>query len=204
MVEHHAPKTTKTPELDVVLDICHRATSGDADARRRLMELLFDRIHKTASYLAEDLEDARDIAQTACVEVLLSAGSFRGEASLSYWADRVTLQTAAKIFTKKTRRQRIRAAYFCPPPTARGVDENASRVEVRHRLTALLKTLKVSHREVVLLRYIHGYTIKEAAELCGIPLETARGRLKKGRAKLRKKVMADALLRNWVEEWIKR
>jgi RNA polymerase sigma-70 factor, ECF subfamily len=204
MVEHHAPQTVKTLEMNVILDICRRATGGDADARRRLMELLFDRIHKTASYLAGDLEDARDIAQTACVEVLLSAGSYRGEASLTYWADRVTLQTAAKVFTKKMRRQRIRAAYFHPPLTPKGVDENVGRVEVRRRLTALLKTLKINQREVVLLRYIHGYTVKEAAELCGIPLETARGRLKKGRAKLKKKVLADPLLSEWVEEWIKR
>ena len=83
------------------------------------------------------------------------------------------------------------------------MDENAGRAEVRERLTALLRMLKLSQREVVLLRYIHGYTIKEAADLCGIPVETARGRLKKGRAKLKKKVLSDPLLREWVQEWIK-
>jgi RNA polymerase sigma-70 factor (ECF subfamily) len=202
MGEHHAQKKILTPEPNVVLDICRRVAEGDEDAQRRLMEILFNHIHRTASYLAGDLEDARDIAQTACVEVLLAAGSYRGDASLAYWADRVTLQTAAKILKKKTRRQRLRAAYFQPPAPVKGTDEHADRAEVRCRLTALLQALKLSQREVVLLRYVHGYTIKEAAELCGIPVETARGRLKKGRLKLKKKVVTDPLLKEWVKEWI--
>jgi RNA polymerase sigma factor (sigma-70 family) len=82
------------------------------------------------------------------------------------------------------------------------VDENVDHAEVRHRLAALLKTLKINQREVVMLRYILGYTVKEAAELCGVPVETARSRLRKGRARLKQKVMADPLLKEWVQEWI--
>lgn len=202
MVENPA-HTSHPPHASVdILGICRRASDGDKDARRQLMELLFDRIHKTASYLAGNPEDARDIAQTACIEVLLSAGSFRGDASLSYWADRVTLQTGAKLFAKKTRRRHLKEKYFRPATSVMGTeDDDTGRAQVRERLTELLRTLHFKHREVVMLRYIHGYTIKEAAELCNTPVETARGRLKKARAVLKKKVMADPLLRDWVREW---
>lgn len=165
------------------------------------MDLLFNRIHKTASYLSGNKEDARDIAQTACVEVLLSAGTYRGEATVAYWADRVTLQTAAKVFAKKTRRQRLREKYLRAPLPMSAADDHAERQAVRERLTVLLHSLKRKQREVVVFRYIHGYTNQEVADLCGIPLETARDRLKKGRAALKKKVMTDPLLGEWIREW---
>lgn len=184
--------------------ICRLAADGDEDARRRMMELLFNHIHKTASYLAGDLEDARDIAQIACVEVLQSAGSYRGEASLSYWADRVTIQTAAKILKKKKRRKKLRDIYLRPPPLMSGVDEHVDRTEIRTRLASSLQGIKHDLREVVVLRYIHGYTSKETAELCGIPVETVRGRLKRGRSKLKKRVMTDPLLKEWIQGWLEK
>ncbi len=204
MEGNRAKKPLALLDTNEILKICRESADGSRSARRQLMELLFDRIHKTASYLSSNLEDARDVAQSACVEVLLSAGSFRGDASITYWADRVTLKTAAKIFSKKTRRQRIREAFFQPPPPSVGADDTAGREEVRDRLAALVQTLKIKQREVVLLRYIHGYTNKEAAELCGIPVETARDRLKKGRAALKKKVLMDPLLKEWIQEWVEK
>ncbi|MBN2525718.1 MAG: RNA polymerase sigma factor [Deltaproteobacteria bacterium] len=184
------------------MEICQRVAAGDEDARRELMELLFDRIHKTASYLTGSPEEAEDVAQAACMEVLASAGSFRGNSTLQYWADRVTLFTASKIVSTRTRRQGILDKYFHPAEPMPGVDEQADYPEIQQRLALHLRKVKYAQREVLLLRYVHGYTINEAAKLCGIPLETARGRLKKGRATLKKKVMADPLLREWVQEWV--
>jgi len=202
MVEHCANTPVSVPDMKDILDICQRAAVGDEEGRKKLMGLLFNRIHRTASYLSESIEEAEDVAQTACIEVLASAGMFRGDSSLHRWADRVTIFTAAKMIQKKTRRQRLWETYFQPPEPPPGVDTTVGRTEVRHRLAALIRKLKYSQREILLLRYIHGYTINEAAEICGIPVETARGRLKKGRTVLKKKVMTDPLLREWIDEWM--
>ena len=201
MVNVRAQQPTVFPQSDEILKICRRVAGGDNEAKRELMELLFNRIHKTASYLSCNLEDGRDIAQMACVEVLLSAGSYRGESSLAYWADRVTLQTAAKVFTKRSRRQKLRERFLQPTTAAASLDEHAGRKAVRDRLTSLLRALKHKQREVIVFRYIQGYTNQEVADLCGVPLETARDRLKKGRAVLKKKVMNDPLLSEWIREW---
>ena len=200
MDEQCAQNPAAVKEKKEILEICQAAADGDEDARRKLMDLLYARIHKTASYLAPSLEEAEDLAQTACIEVLLYAGTFRGESSLSFWADRVTLFTASKILTKKKRREQILDAVHQPGESVQGADARAERVIVRHRLAQHIKSIKYFQREVLLLRYIQGYTITEAAEICGVPLETARGRLKKGRAVLKKKVLGDPLLRDWVRE----
>lgn len=182
--------------------VARRAAEGDAHARCSIMELLFDRIHKTASYLTSSRQEAMDIAQSACIEVLFSLGDYRGESSITYWADRITLKTAAGIFRKKTRRQRIREEFFQPEPEIVGLEETAGRAEVRSQLTVLLQKMKRKHREILVLRHVHGYSIKETASLCDVPIETARARLKKSRSVLKKKVLSDPILKGWVREWI--
>ncbi|MBN2718068.1 MAG: sigma-70 family RNA polymerase sigma factor [Deltaproteobacteria bacterium] len=201
MESEHAKNGTGKREMDDVLQICRLSAEGDEKARRQLMEMLYERIHRTASYVSANLEDAKDIAQVACVEVLLSAGSYRGEASLQYWADRVTIQTAAKMFTKRKRRQNLREKFLQPSAQPMATDEQIERSVVRNRLTEYLHEMKHKQREAVVLRYIHGYTNQQVADLCGIPLETARARLKKGRAELKKRVLKDPLLAAWVKEW---
>lgn len=202
MMENGAQRSNASYGSDDILGICRLSAAGDADARRRLMELLSGRIHKTAFYLTRDRQEAMDIAQSACIEVLLSAGSYRGEAPLTSWADRVTFQTAANIFRKRSRRKKIREEYFQPPPAVTETDEVADRAEVKRRLRALLQEMKIRHQEVLLLQYIHGYTIKEIAALWKIPVETARCRRKKARAVLKAKMQKDPILKEWVQEWI--
>jgi DNA-directed RNA polymerase specialized sigma24 family protein len=53
-----------------------------------------------------------------------------------------------------------------------------------------------------LLRHIHDYSVEETAALCDVPIETARARLRKGRSVLKKKVLNDPILKEWVREWI--
>lgn len=201
MEPNRATHSIKNLEMADILNICRLASDGDENARRRLMDLLYERIHRTASYVLSNPDDARDLAQTACVEVLMSAGSYRGDASLTYWADRVTVQTAAKAFTKKKRRERLREKFFQPARQVMTTDEQVARAQVRDRLTVHLHALKYKQRQAVVLRYIHGYSNQQVADLCEIPLETARARLKKGRAELKKKVLADPMLSAWVQDW---
>ena len=205
MEMNHAKTTeneAKAPmESEEILEICKHSAEGDEKAQRQLMELLHDRIHRTASFICKNRDDAKDLAQTACIEVLLSVGSYRGEASLTYWSDRVTIQIAAKSYSKRTRRDRLFEKFFQPAPPPAGADDQVARTQVWERLSQLLHTLKYKQREALVLRYIHGYSNQQVADLCNIPMETARARVKKGRAVLKKKVLADPLLAEWVLQW---
>lgn len=202
MEENFAKYSSVDSKNKDILHICRNAAAGDETARRKLMDLLFDRIHQSAVYLADSSEEAEDVAQIACMEVLASVGTFRGDSSLQYWADRVTMYTAAKILQKKKRRQGIVDAFFQPSTPVPETDELAGQAAIRHRVSLLLRKIKYKHREILLLRYVHGYTTAEAAALSNVPLETARGRLKKGRATLKKKMLADPLISEWMQEWV--
>ncbi|MDJ0764374.1 MAG: RNA polymerase sigma factor [Myxococcota bacterium] len=180
------------------LALTRAAALGDPKAQRRLLERLFERVRRTMSYMAGGGADAEDLAQTALIQILSSAGSFRGDASLAYWADRVALQTAAKHFARRKRRKYIRESRFPAPPVApSAVDETAERLRAKQRLAELLAMLSEKNRTALTLHYVLGYSIAEMATLCDCPINTIRGRLRQGRKQLKKLVSKDPLLSQW-------
>ncbi len=74
-----------------------------------------------------------------------------------------------------------------------------TKAKVRMRLASLLERLPPERRTSVVLRWVHGYSIQEIADMTGVRLNTARGRLRKGKKELRELVLSDPVLRNWRE-----
>jgi RNA polymerase sigma-70 factor, ECF subfamily len=74
------------------------------------------------------------------------------------------------------------------------VDEDpVARSELRHLVRLAMHRLSESERQVVLHHYFNGYTYLETAVLLGIPVDTVRSRLQKGRNHLKKEVARMAL-----------
>ena len=103
------------PDGDTDLMLTREAITGDPAAVRALIYRVMPRVRRTCRYLVNS-NDAADLAQLSIMEVIRSAGSFRGESTLNYWVDRVTVQTAAKVFEKRSRRKRLRDAIWNPAP----------------------------------------------------------------------------------------
>lgn len=182
------------------LALVQAASDGDPSAQTKLIKRVIDRVQRTVAYLASGSEDAKDIAQLALVQIVRSAGSFRGECSLEYWADRIAVQTAAKHFQKKKRRQKLRDENWSPPVAFHDFEEEIALVERRRRIAKLIATLPQKQRIPLVLFYLHGYEIAEIAEMTGTKINTIRGRLRNGRSRIRKKVLADPTLSKWVQK----
>ncbi len=144
--------------------------------------------------------DSEDLSQCVLIEVLRSAGSFRGESTLDHWVDRVTVQTAAKQFEKRDRRRKIGETIHIEKATARGLEESAGLCQLRDRLAAAFATLSPNHRIPLVLHYLHDYAAHEIASLTDTKVNTVRGRLRAGKKKIREVILADPVLSEWVEE----
>ena len=139
------------------------------------------------------------MAQLALIQILHSAGSFRGECTLKYWADRITIRTAMKQFRKRQRREKLSAEMHEPPPTVddRGLDDQLANKQIRQKLTEMLQKLSKERRTAVVLHHVQGYGIAEIAEMTGAPVNTVRDRLRVGRKQLKKKILTDPSLKDW-------
>jgi RNA polymerase sigma factor (sigma-70 family) len=188
------------PSWDADAALTAAAAAGDQRARAALVERLLDRVRRTTSYMSVSRDDVDDLAQIALMEVLRSAGSFRGESSVESWADRITARVAVQHLRKGERRRGI-FARFLPsaptPPPIQTPDEAIAERQVRSRVAHCLTGLTPERRAALVLRHVHGYAIDEIAEMTETPVNTVRDRLRVARKQLRKRALADPLLREW-------
>jgi RNA polymerase sigma-70 factor, ECF subfamily len=73
------------------LSLIRQARGGDRKAFRTLVERHQQRIFWLAYDLTGDMQDAEDLSQETFVRMFRSLGSFRGEAKLSSWLHRITV-----------------------------------------------------------------------------------------------------------------
>jgi len=78
---------------------------NDPQAFRILVEKYQDMVFRTSMGLLHDKEEAEDISQEVFIEVYKSIGYFRGEAKLSTWLYRVTINKSLNEL-KKIQRQK--------------------------------------------------------------------------------------------------
>ncbi len=183
-------------ESDVALT--RAAATGDHVARRDLVSRLLDSVRRTVTYLMGADMDAEDLAQVALIHILRSAGAFRGDCSLEYWADRIAVRTAMKHINKRRRRENLSAGVWEPPAEYLSVDDQTSRRRVRVRLAELLQKLSPERRTAVALHHVQGYDLLEISEMTGSPVNTVRDRLRVGRKQLKKHILRDPMLKEWV------
>ena len=182
---------------EIGAQVAFAAASGDTGARRRLADLLLDRVAVTVRYLAGGDPDADDCVQMAMIEILRSVGSFRGESSLETWAEKITVRTTMRQL--KHRRWRAQIVELDPAPDgvsrAAGADRQVAQASLADRLAAIVGTLSPERREVVTLRLVLGHSIEEISVLTGAKINTVRDRLAVARRQLRSKIVRDPVLR---------
>lgn len=174
------------------------AARGDPAARRELVERLLDATRRKIGYLVAGDRDADDMTQLALVEVLESAGTFRGDCSLQFWADRITTRTAMRELRRRKRSAELARQADWTPAAEVGADEAADLVRVRARLATMLDKLSPERRAALVLHHVEGYGIAEVAALTGAPVNTVRDRLRVARRQLRKRLRYDPELTSWL------
>jgi RNA polymerase sigma-70 factor, ECF subfamily len=184
-------------EADV--DLSHRAAAGEPDAERTLIYRIAARVTKTCRYLVGQ-NDAEDMAQLVLIQVVHTGNAFRGDCPLEYWVDRVTVHTVAKHLEKRNRRRLIRDRVWDPGPETLDVDREAELKEVQRALLIHFDSLSEKQRGAVVLHYLYGYELSEIADLLDVKLNAVRSRLRKGLAKLRRRLLSDPRLRDWIRE----
>ncbi len=175
--------------VSLELETVRRAVSGDAKARSWLAHRVVGRVRKVARALARNAPDADDAAQLSLIEVLRSAHTFRGEASLDAWAGRIAARTTLRHLARERRKTQPvveHTANIGIPEPPDGLAESLPR-----DLGSYLDTLPVVQRDAVVLHHALGHSLDEVAQMQDVSPNTIKGRLRLGMAALRKRVRRD-------------
>ncbi|MGC4086535.1 MAG: sigma-70 family RNA polymerase sigma factor [Polyangiaceae bacterium] len=166
------------------------AAAGDPDARRALVERLRPRMHGIALAILGNQPDAEDASQAIMIEILSSAGSYRGD-NLLGWADRIAARTAMR----HARKRRVRATQVEPDfdvdELPRAPNDSIADHETPRPLVHYLAALPEARRVVLVLRHVMDYSIDEIAELTSVSRNTVKDRLLHAREQMRRLIRRD-------------
>lgn len=159
------------------------ARVGDRPALERLVRLTSPRLLAHAARLMGDADAARDIVQSAWIDIIRGLPTLRETAAFRAFAQRiVTRKVAAQI--RGRQRDRTLASAFANEAvhnTAPLGDLTADAATVR----AAIDALPAAHRVTLSLFYLDDLTISEVAAVLHVPVGTIKTRLMHARAKLR-------------------
>lgn len=131
---------------------------------------------------------AEDLVQDTFVKVWRKADSYdAARGSLDTWVLLVARSLAIDLIRRKVLETRILAAHEKPAEASStpGPEEQAETRDLADRARQAMATLSPGQRAALELAYFQGKTSAEVAELEGIPLGTAKTRIRTALVKLR-------------------
>jgi RNA polymerase sigma-70 factor (ECF subfamily) len=179
---------------DEDLELMNRVAAGDRQAQAVAARRLVGRIRRLAKMMLLDDALADDAAQNSLLEVLGSAHTFRGQASLERWSDRITARTAIRHKRSERRHEGVEPTSDADGGVAPAPGDGLLTESTARPLNEYLAALSESQREVLILKHSFEYTTEEIAELTDSAVGTVKDRLVSGRKQLRKLIQRDLTL----------
>lgn len=165
------------------------STAGLAGESGAGLEAVLEELHERSYGWALtccrwDREEAADVLQSSYLKVLEGRARFGGRSKFSTWLFGVIRRTASEGRRRRVTRRLLlaRHAQDLKPEAARGVEPGS--IETRH-LRAALDALPRRQREVLHLVFYDELSIREAAEVMGVGLGSARVHYDRGKKRLR-------------------
>lgn len=136
-------------------------------------------IRKVCYFYSSDIDDFNDLRQEALINLWRGFPRFRGEANLSTWIYRVTLNSCVSAFRKKRKRADTLSLDQC-----RGLlEEPDQKAGMLREMYRMINRLGPSDKALILL-WLDEHTYEEMASVMGIPRNTIASRLRRAKEKL--------------------
>jgi RNA polymerase sigma-70 factor (ECF subfamily) len=182
----------------VLVDRClegHEAEARDLFRRHRA------RVHASLYRILGSNRDMDDLLQEVFVQVFSSLRSWRAEASLATWIDRIAVRVAWRSIGKKRARPAEDELFEdeAVAPEIHGARAAHAREGVR-RLYAALATLSPPARVAFALHEIDGRPLAEVATVTGTSLTATKLRVWRARRALHALAAADPVLREFLDD----
>jgi RNA polymerase sigma-70 factor, ECF subfamily len=177
--------------------LARRAGAGEEVAQRQLFRELRPRLHATLYRVLGSNIFIEDVLQDTFVEVFRSLASYRGEALMTTWADRIAIRVAYRFL----RRHKAASAQEPAPPSlclVGSAEDNLLHREGVRRLYAVLDRMKPQLRITFALVAVDGRSLKDVAEQTGVSLIAVKSRVWRARRLLEQAAREDTVLARYL------
>ena len=167
-------------------ELVRRSAAGDDQAFRDLVERHEARVYRLALHLLGDPAAAEEAAQEAFVRLYRALDGLRGEARLSTWLHRVTVNLCRDEQRRLKRAERFTDLDAAAPTlVVLGSEmDDLEREEMSQRIRAALERLPEHQKEAIVLRYLSELSYAEISEATGASPNTVASRVYRGLRRL--------------------
>ena len=159
-----------------------RARQGDEEAFGALLGEVGDRCIFIAHRILRDADLAEDAVQVALVQVWRELPALRDLDRFEAWLHRILVNAC---YAEARRSRRFAANVVLLETDESAVGDEFLTVNDRDQLDRGFRRLPPEQRAVLVFRHALGLTLPEVADHLGIPLGTAKTRLRDGMIRLR-------------------
>ena len=167
----------------------------EREAARRLLDRLVPTVRHTVHMLVDSDSETQDMVHLCLVKILENIDRYRAAGSLEAWARGLAFKVVLRQVKRKRRYERL----LLLTPLEKGRDasdpeQEAGRQRVMQRIEHHLRSMPLKRRATLILRLVYGHSVAEVAEITGVPINTARDRIRVGLRELRKSLAADPVV----------
>jgi RNA polymerase sigma-70 factor (ECF subfamily) len=168
-------------------DLIRQVSQGQLAALEQLFARYQRQIYQLAHGITRDAETAEEVLQDTFYRLYSNAGTLDAALPLLPWLYRV----AANLSYNQARRRGVWSEPFhalaerLRAPARRQPEQLAEQHELQATVRTLIGQLPPHHRAVLVLHYLHDYSIPEIAAILDCPEGTVKSRLHHARKLLR-------------------
>lgn len=190
----------REPRQDEAL-LVERLKAYDQEALETIFNLYSPKLFRVAQRILGEMADAEEVVQDVFWTAFRKAKSFRGNAQLSTWLYRLTVNAALGRIRKSKKHKEVDYEEFLPKFEKDGhhsvrpvvdwsdtLDEQYAKQEIQRLLANVLDQLKPIDKSVVVLSDLEGMSDKEIAATLGLTVSAVKTRLHRARLFLRGKL----------------
>lgn len=169
--------------------------AADPKATRVLAQRLALRVHRVSKSILRSDADADDAAQQSLIEILNSAGTYRGGSSVERWSDRVVVRTSMR-FARSRQQHRLRIADDGELDAIPVTDDAGPPLSdaAPRPIQEYLGDLPETQRTALVLKHVMGYSVAEIAEITEASPNTVKDRLLRGSKEVRRLIRRDVAI----------
>ena len=166
-------------------EVIARVLDGDTEAFGVLVDRYQDEFAAYAKHMTGSRDDAADIVQESLIRAYNSLGRCSERERFKGWLFRIVSNQCKSHLARARRRMRSPLDSLIDEPGAATPDADAEAAELRDRVQRALQELPADQREALVLKYLHGLSLPEMAELLSCSVPALKMRLLRGREGLR-------------------
>lgn len=162
-----------------------RAQGGEAWAVERLVEIWYPRLLRAAMSRLGNEQDAEDVVQETYLKLIEKVGTLLEPAAFPTWSYRILHHCCLDFLRRESRRRQGHRSLEAADTVSDTGSIDRLADPKNAAVATCLEDLGTESSQIVRLRLVLGLSVRETADVLGIPEGTVKSRLHTARARFR-------------------